>query len=83
MGTEILAALIGAVASVLVCLINNHFVTNKNVTILQNDLKHLTDEVRKHNNYAEKIEKLRVYKEWSRVKIETLEHDLEELKRSA
>lgn len=80
MYTEILSALIGAVASVIVCLINNHFLTNKNVTIMQNDLKHLTEEVRKHNNYGEKIEELRLNKEWSKVKIEMLEKELEELK---
>lgn len=81
MATEIIAALIGAVASVIVCLINNRFITNKNVAIMQNDLKHLTEEVRKHNNYAEKIDKLRVYKEWSKVKIEMLEKEMEELKK--
>ena len=81
MATEILAALIGAVASVIVCLINNRFITNKNVAIMQNDLKHLTEEVRKHNNYAEKIDKLRVYKEWSKVKIEMLEKEMEELRK--
>lgn len=81
MATEILAALIGAVASVIVCLINNHLITNKNVAIMQNDLKHLTEEVRKHNNYSEKIEQLRVYKEWSKVKIDTLEKEMEELKK--
>lgn len=81
MATEILAALIGAVASVIVCLINNRIITNKNVAIMQNDMKHLTEEVRKHNSYAERLEKLTVYKEWSKVKIETLEKEMEELKK--
>lgn len=81
MGAEVLAALIGSIASIIICLLNNHFVTNKNVAIMQNDLKHLTEEVRKHNNYADKIEELRLSKEWSKVKIETLEKEMEELRK--
>lgn len=81
MGAEVLAALIGSVASIIICLLNNHFITNKNVAIMQNDLKYLTEEVRKHNNYADKIEELRLSKEWSKVKIETLEKEMEELRK--
>lgn len=82
MSGEVLAALIGAVAAIIVSIINNRFVTNKNVTIMQNEMKHLTEEVRKHNQYAERLEKLAVYKEWSKVKIETLEKEMEELKKA-
>lgn len=81
MSSEILAALIGAIAGIVISLINNYFITNKNVTIMQNELKHLTEEVRKHNGYAEKIENMLVYKEWSKVKIEQIEKDMEELKK--
>ena len=82
MSGEVLAALIGAFAAIIVSIINNRFVTNKNVTIMQNEMKHLTEEVRKHNQYAERLEKLAVYKEWSKVKIETLEKEMEELKKA-
>lgn len=84
MTETIIAAMIGAVVTLAVCLINNHFQNRRNqqtyektITLIDYKLEELTDKVNKHNNIIERTFKLENQEEFLEKEIERINHRLD------
>lgn len=66
--------IISAIITGLIALVGNLIVNSKTLAVIQNDIKHLTEEVRKHNNFAQRIPVLEE-------KISVANHRIDDLER--
>ena len=67
-------AIIVAVITGCITLIGSYFQNSKTIAIIETKLQHLTNEVHKHNNFAEKIPVLEEKIKVANCRIDDLEH---------
>lgn len=86
MDPSIKGALIGAFASLLVCLINNHFQrtetdkqNNATIMLINYQIEELKKEVNKHNNLIERIYKLEEKASVADAEFKRISHRLDDL----
>lgn len=86
---SIITAAISSVATLIVCLINNHFQqgrtreeNNKTIALIDYRLTELTDRVNKHNNVIERTYKLEELTALQEEKIKVANHRIENLERT-
>lgn len=79
----IIAAGIGGVVTLIVCLVNNHYQQKQTRNLIEYKLDELTKRVDKHNNVIERVYKLEQHEAVIDEKIQVANHriaDLEEAK---
>lgn len=74
-------AIITAVVTLVVCLINNYVMHNKTITLIDYKLSELTKRVDKHNNVIERTFKLEELTALQEEKIKVANHRIEDLEK--
>nr|DAK22189.1 MAG TPA: hypothetical protein [Caudoviricetes sp.]DAN91133.1 MAG TPA: hypothetical protein [Caudoviricetes sp.] len=72
-------AIITAVVTLVVCLVNNYVMHNKTITLIDYKLSELTKRVDKHNNVIERTFKLEELTALQEEKIKVANHRIEDL----
>lgn len=87
---SLIPALVSAAATLLVCLINNHYQLeaaekkhSETIEIIQYKLDDLTDKVNKHNNLIERTYELERQQALTEEKMKSVNHRVENLEKGA
>lgn len=78
----IIAALISSGATLLVCMINNHYQNNRTQALIDYKLTELTKRVDKHNNVIERTYKLEELTALQEEKIKVANHRIDDLEKA-
>ncbi len=78
----VIAALISSGATLLVCMINNHYQNNRTQALIDYKLTELTKRVDKHNNVIERTYKLEELTALQEEKIKVANHRIDDLEKA-
>lgn len=78
----IISALISSGATLLVCMINNHYQNNRTQALIDYKLTELTKRVDKHNNVIERTYKLEELTAIQEEKIKVANHRIDDLEKA-
>lgn len=78
----IIAALISSGATLLVCMINNHYQNNRTQALIDYKLTELTKRVDKHNSVIERTYKLEELTALQEEKIKVANHRIDDLEKA-